>query len=127
MWVVVGGAVSSAAFDPASIGLPRASLADLRGGDAAHNACVVRAVLSGERGPVRDILLNAAAALAVGQGLTPVTASQPAAPADSQVADALAEALADGLARAAEAVDSGAAQALLARWSETSQRLAAAR
>jgi anthranilate phosphoribosyltransferase len=128
VWVVAGGAVSPAVFDPASLGLPRASLGDLRGGDAAHNAGVVRAVLSGEQGPVRDIvLLNAAAALAVSEGLAPVAVGQPAVPADAQVADALAKALADGYARAAGAVDSGAAAALLARWSETSQRLAAAR
>ncbi len=139
VWVVADGAVSPAGFDPASIGLPRASLDDLRGGDAAHNASVVRAVLSGERGPVRDIvLLNAAAALAAAEGFSaPAAAAPPAAstatsatatplaPADSPVADALTKTLADGLARAAEAIDSGAAEALLARWSATTQRLAA--
>jgi len=117
VWVAADGTVSPADFDPVSLGLPRASLDDLRGGDAAHNAGVVRAVLSGDRGPVRDIvLLNAAAALAAAEGL-----------ADAQAVNALAKALADGLARAADAIDSGAAQALLARWSETSQRLAASR
>jgi anthranilate phosphoribosyltransferase len=117
VWIVADGTVSSASFDPAALGLPRACVADLRGGDAAHNAGVVRAVVSGEPGPVRDIvLLNAAAALAAAEGLSFVT-STPAA-------DALAKALTAGLARAAEAVDSGAAQALLTRWSGTSQRLA---
>ena len=44
--------------------MPRSTLADLRGGDARHNAEVVRAVLAGGLGPVRDaVLLNAAAAL----------------------------------------------------------------
>jgi anthranilate phosphoribosyltransferase len=123
VWVVADGTVSGARFDPLSIGLPRASLDDLRGGDAAHNAGVVRAVLSGERGPVRDIvLLNAAAALAAAEGFSP---PDPAL-ADTQATDALAKTLADGVARAAEAVDSGAAEALLARWSATTQRLAAA-
>ncbi len=129
VWAVAGGTVSPAAFDPVSLGLPRASLGDLRGGDAAHNAGVVRAFLSGERGPVRDIvLLNAAAGLAAAEGLA-VAAPDSAvtARADSLVADTLAKALADGLARAAEAVDSGAAAALLTRWSETSQRLAPSR
>jgi anthranilate phosphoribosyltransferase len=78
---------------------------------------VVRAVLSGDRGPVRDIvLLNAAAGLAAADGLA-------AAP----TINALVKTFTDGLARAADAIDSGAAEALLARWSETSQRLAAPR
>ncbi len=147
VWVVADGSMSAAGFDPLSLGLPRASLADLRGGDAAHNAAVVRSVLSGEPGPVRDIvLLNAAAALAAAEGLplvpsapaagspsvsssapsAPLTSDAPPAPGASAVADALAKALADGLARAAEAIDSGAARQLLTRWSQTSQRLAAA-
>jgi anthranilate phosphoribosyltransferase len=74
----------------------------LRGGDATYNAAVMRAVLSGEPGPVRDIvLLNAAAALAVDGGV-----SRP---------EDLYPALAAGLARATESVDSGAAAALLDR------------
>ena len=82
----------------------------LRGGDAAHNAAVARAVLVGQQGPVRDIvLLNAAAALAVTTGVPGP--------------DALVPALADGYARAAQAVDSGAASALLDRWVEESHRL----
>jgi anthranilate phosphoribosyltransferase len=124
VWVVAGGAVSPAEFDPAELGLPRASLADLRGGDAKHNAGVVRSVLAGERGPVRDIvLLNAAAGLAAAEGFSAGTS-----PASSitDTPGALEKALADGLARAATAVDSGAAERLLTRWAETSQRLAAA-
>ena len=117
VWVAADGTVSLADFDPVSLGLPRASLDDLRGGDAAHNAGVVRAVLSGDRGPVRDIvLLNAAAGLAAADGLA-------AAP----TINALVKTFTDGLARSADAIDSGAAEALLARWSETSQRLAASR
>jgi len=121
VWIAADGTVTAAEFDPQSVGLPRATVPDLRGGDAAHNAGVVRAVLSGERGPVRDIvLLNAAAALAVSEGLTFASA----VPAGSALADGLTKALADGIARAAEAIDSGAASTLLARWSETSHRLA---
>ncbi len=120
VWVVADGTTTTAEFDPLSLGLPRARLEDLRGGDAAHNAGVVRSVLGREPGPVRDIvLLNAAAALAVADGLPGLPA--PAAP------DALVKSLSDGLARAAEAIDSGAASALLARWSTTSRRLAASR
>jgi len=124
VWVVAGGAVSPAEFDPAELGLPRASLADLRGGDAAHNAGVVRSVLAGERGPVRDIvLLNAAAGLAAAEGFS---ADASSASSITDTPGALEKALADGLARAAKAVDSGAAERLLTRWAETSQRLAAA-
>ena len=71
---------------------------------------MARAVLAGEPGPVRDIvLLNAAAALAAAAGVPGP--------------DALVPALADGYARAAQAVDSGAAAALLDRWIEESHRL----
>ena len=72
---------------------------------------MARAVLAGQPGPVRDtVLLNAAAALAAGAG----------------VADPghLTAALADGYARAAAAVDSGQAIALLDTWVAASQRLA---
>ena len=73
-------------------------------------SAVARAVLAGERGPVRDIvLLNAAAALAAAEGVPDP--------------ETVTSALADGYARAAQAVDSGAAQALLERWIEASHRL----
>ena len=53
-------------LDPGDLGLPAATTEDLRGGDATHNAGVVRRLLEGEPGPVRDaVLLNAGAALAV--------------------------------------------------------------
>ena len=53
-------------LDPNRSGFPPATMDDLRGGDAAFNAAVIRAVLAGERGPRRDIgVLNAAAALVV--------------------------------------------------------------
>jgi anthranilate phosphoribosyltransferase len=116
VWIAVDGAVSLAEFDPAALGLPRASIDDLRGGDPAHNADVARSVLAGRPGPVRDIvLLNAAAAMTAAR-LSGVTS-----------ADALTKALGDGLARAAEAVDSGAAADLLDRWTQVSNRLATPR
>jgi anthranilate phosphoribosyltransferase len=108
VWVVHGGEVAETTFSPSVLGLSPASVEDLRGGDAVYNASVVRSVLGGAPGPVRDIvLLNAAAALAAGAGV-----SGP---------EALPPALADGLSRAAEAVDTGAASALLDRWITTSQ------
>ncbi|HEX8004409.1 MAG TPA: anthranilate phosphoribosyltransferase [Mycobacteriales bacterium] len=104
VWVVRDGAVSTETVDPAAFGVPRATAADLRGGDAAFNASVARAFLSGERGPVRDaVLLNAAAALAA-------FAASPGT---------VEERLAAELPRAAAAVDSGAAAAVLERWVAT--------
>ncbi len=112
VWIVRNGEVTATSFDPAEIGIPRSRPQDLAGGDPAHNAGVVRSVLAGETGPVREtVLLNAAAALVADAG----------APAASE----LPETLAQGYAKAAEAVDSGAAAALLGRWIEASQRLAA--
>ena len=112
VWVVHDGAVRQAEFDPASAGLARARLEDLRGGDAARNAAVARSVLAGELGPVRDIvLLNAAAALAADAGV----------PRHED----LAAVLSAGYDRAAAAVDSGSASALLDRWVKASQRMAA--
>ncbi len=112
VWVVHGGTVAATTFDPATLGLPRGSLEDLRGGDARFNAAAARDMLSGTRGTIRDtVLLNAAAALAAAAGV----------PGTEQ----LGKALADGYARAAAAVDSGAAAALLDRWVAVSQRLAA--
>ena len=112
VWVVHDGTVSRTTLDPAALGLPRAEPGSLRGGDKEHNAAVARAVLAGQTGPVRDtVLLNAAAALAAAAGVPG--------------AEGLDKALAEGYARAAAAVDSGAAGDLLDRWVAASQRLAA--
>ncbi len=108
VWVVAGGEVTEEQFDPASLGVPVASLEQLRGGDAAHNAAVARALLAGEQGPVRDaVLLNAAAALAAHEAS--------AAP--------LVERLQAGWDRAAAALDGGDAGRLLDRWVEVSRSL----
>jgi anthranilate phosphoribosyltransferase len=65
------GAIRTYVVDPADLGLTSSSIDDLRGGDAATNADVVRRVLGGEPGPKRDIcLLNAAAGL-VAAGAAP--------------------------------------------------------
>jgi len=95
------GTVRQTRLDPATLGLNRASVEDLRGGDPAASAGLARAVLGGEPGPHRDVvLLNAAAALEVA---------------------GRAASLADGLAIAADAIDSGAAAATLDRWVAVSQ------
>jgi anthranilate phosphoribosyltransferase len=109
VWVVGGGTVEQTSFEPASLGIARATLEDLRGGDAAHNAAVTRRVLAGEEGPVRDaVLLNAAAAIA----------------AHTAGTGSLQVRLAEGLEVARGALDRGAAAATLDRWAEVSQRLA---
>ena len=101
VWLVSGGQVEEATVDPAALGLTPATTADLRGGDAAHNAEVVRRVLAGDTGPVRDaVVLNAGAALAVHAG-------EPGGPIDRLVA---------GMARAERAIDEGAAEQRLADW-----------
>jgi anthranilate phosphoribosyltransferase len=101
LWRVHGGEVTQQSIDPLSLGLPRATIDDLRGGDAAHNADIVRRVLAGEAGPVRDaVVLNAGAALAV--------YDFPEVDAES--------ALAAGAAKAAKAIDSGAGMIALDRW-----------
>ncbi|AIY17146.1 anthranilate phosphoribosyltransferase [Pimelobacter simplex] len=101
LWVVHEGEVTQVTVDPADLGLAPATTEDLRGGDAAHNADVVLRLLDGTTGPVRDaVLLNAGAALAVYDAPgEPVGTALPA-----------------GIARAAQAIDSGAARATLERW-----------
>ncbi len=108
VWVVDNGAVRRDQLDPAALDVPMARPEDLRGGDAATNAEVVRRLFAGEPGPVRGaVLLNAAAALAAHHGPT---------------ADLVAD-LAGAAQRAAEAVDSGAAAALLQRWAKLTTEL----
>jgi anthranilate phosphoribosyltransferase len=101
VWVVDAGEVRLVKFDPAALGVPRSRVDDLRGGSPGDNADVARRVLTGEPGPVRDaVVLNAAAALATYRGLS----------------GDLEEDLRAGLTAATEALDSGAAGALLDRW-----------
>ena len=63
---IKGGDLRSFDLNPEDAGLPRASLADLKGADPAYNATRLRALLDGQKDPYRDIVLyNAAAALIV--------------------------------------------------------------
>jgi anthranilate phosphoribosyltransferase len=99
--VIDAGRVHTEVLDPAELGIGPVPSATLRGGDAQANAAMVHRVLAGESGPVRDVvLLNAAAAIAAA---TPSAA-------------ALVPRLREGLDRATEAIDSGAAVDLLASW-----------
>jgi anthranilate phosphoribosyltransferase len=61
-----GGQVRRFKIAPEDAGLPRAAADDLKGGDAEANAAAIRAMVGGQHGPYRDIvLLNAGAALVV--------------------------------------------------------------
>jgi anthranilate phosphoribosyltransferase len=94
--VVTGNAVRLERIDASAVGLPHAPIEAIRGDDARHNAAALKALLMGTPGPYRDaVLFNAAGALTVaGRGT-----SWP-----------------ERAAMAAEALDSGAALALLERW-----------
>jgi anthranilate phosphoribosyltransferase len=87
------GSVRALVLDARELGVPRARREDLRGGDAAENAAIARAVLGGARGPQRDlVLVNAGAAIWVA-GAAPDWAT--------------------GFGVAAESLDRGAARAKL--------------
>lgn len=117
LWRVHGGVVDKITFDPSSCGFSRSHRDDLTGGEAEHNAVQARAVLGGASGPVRDaVLLNAAAALVAHDGLGPVSGQQASSDPDQWLG-----ALGDAVQRAAVAIDSGAAEQLLARWVEFTQ------
>jgi anthranilate phosphoribosyltransferase len=99
------GTITSFEVTPEQAGLPRASLEDIKGGDAGENAAALTAVLAGEPSAYRDIvLMNAAAALVVsGKAAT----------------------LGDGVRLAATGIDSGKAAACLRKLVEVSNRPAA--
>ncbi|MCU1597939.1 MAG: trpD [Glaciihabitans sp.] len=107
IWEVSRGFVTEHDLNPADLGIPTAKIQSLLGKDAVHNAAVARAVLAGEKGPVRDVvLLNAAA------GLTAFDlANDP-----EQMRLPMTGRLAKNFAVAAEAIDSGAASAKLDEW-----------
>ncbi len=110
VWWVRDGAVTELTLDPTDVGLEHHPVESLRGGDAAHNAQVARDLLAGAHGPVRDaVVLNSGIALATASGLSEPTVSRVA----------LTTAVREGMDRAEAAIDSGAAQALLAEWVRT--------
>lgn len=83
-----GGQVRTFELDAPDLGLRRAGLAELKGGDAADNAAITRRILSGvEQGPMRDaVLLNAAMGLAVPDGDWPAALERARASLDSGAA-----------------------------------------
>ncbi|CUR53934.1 Anthranilate phosphoribosyltransferase [metagenome] len=101
LWVVREETVFETSIDPREFGLALSLPEALRGEDVTFNARVVRRLLAGEPGAVRDaVVLNAGAALAV----------------YGAVVDDVAQALSEGMLLAAQAIDSGAAQDVLERW-----------
>ncbi len=99
---VADGGTAEWLVEPGQFGLAPVELGDVAGGTPEQNAAVTRGVLAGEPGPQRDlVLLNAAAAIYVG---------------------GLAADLEEGVAKAAEAIDSGAAAGVLERLVEASGR-----
>ncbi|MBE8191302.1 MAG: anthranilate phosphoribosyltransferase, partial [Alphaproteobacteria bacterium] len=98
--ILDGDKISTRTLTPEEVGLPRATMDALKGGDANHNAQALQALLDGEASAYRDIVLfNAGAALCV-----------------SDKTDDIKE----GIALAAKAIESGAAQTTLAKLVEVS-------
>jgi anthranilate phosphoribosyltransferase len=89
------GSVNTFYVHPSDLGLSKAPPNALKGGDAQENAAIIERVLGGDRGPARDVvLLNAGAGLFVAGAVSSVE---------------------DGIARAADAIDGGAARRTLDR------------
>ena len=106
VYEVRDGVARASLLDPGDLGLARASVEDLQGGDARASAVIARELLGGATGPKRDVvLLNAGAALQVA-GRAP--------------------SLADGVELAAATIDSGEAAAALDRWVAASRDAGAA-
>lgn len=107
IWEVSRGLVTEHDLEPRDLGIERANIQDLVGGDPEHNAHLVRETLAGASGPIRDIvLLNAAA------GLVAYRLSQDVAEGDRNILDRFQE----QLDVAAAAIDSGQAAAKLDEW-----------
>lgn len=89
-------------ISPEDVGLKRATMADLQGGDATENAEALREVLAGKPSAYRDIvLLNTGAALLIGGKVATLQA---------------------GVTMAAEAIDTGKAKELLTKWADFTQK-----
>ncbi len=96
--VLADGKVTRMILEPEQIGLRRAKRADLAGGNPQENAAMLKIILGGKMGPLRDVvLLNSAAALMVA---------------------GRASSLPDGMVLAANAIDSGMALRLVDRLAE---------
>ncbi len=105
LWEIREGELTETRFEPEAVGLDRAPLEALRGGEVEDNVAIADRVLGGDPGPPADVVaLNAAAALNV-----------------AGVVDDLAQ----GVEAAREVLASGAAAALRDRWIARTRELAA--
>ncbi len=96
------GAVNTFYVHPSDFGIAKGDPAALKGGDSRENAAIIREVLAGTRGPRRDVvLLNAGVALFVSGGRV--------------------DTIKEGIAAAAAAIDSGAAQERLQQMVDSSR------
>ncbi|TNB71970.1 anthranilate phosphoribosyltransferase [Arthrobacter sp. BB-1] len=102
VWEIRDGRVTELTFSPQDLGIRLATVEQLRGGNAEVNAAVVRDVLAGKEGPVRDaVLVNAAAGLVA---------------FDESAEGPFLDRMRKAFVRAAESIDSGAAAAVLGKW-----------
>ena len=103
VWELKDGNIYNFAVTPEDLGLSRASASDVQGSSIEDNLAAMNSVLSGEKGPARDIvLLNASAALAAGNAV---------------------DNLKQGIMAASESIDSGKAMAKLRALAALSQQL----
>ena len=92
---LVGDEVTEAEFTPEDFGMERAAIAAIAGGGPSENLAITRSILSGQPGPARDaVVINAAPAI---------------------VLAGLAEGFVEAVSIASEAIDSGAAEAVLGK------------
>ncbi len=104
-WEVVGGQVKRWSVSPAEVGLPEASIDAIKGGAKEENAATMRGIFSGDKGPLRDVvLLNSSAVFFVADRVSNLT---------------------EGVELAARVIDNGSALAKVEALVELSQRLGA--
>lgn len=109
VWLIADSRVHRTTLDPLELGLEAAAPADLTGGDAVHNASVVKELVAGKTGPIRDIVvLNAAAALLSFRGVSAVVP--------------LVEQMLETKRDVEAALDAGATASTLERWVEITNR-----
>ena len=103
--------ITSGILDPEEFGISKAPISALVGGDGAENARITKRIFNGEKGAHRDAcILNAAAAIAAFAGKSE---------------ESLHQRISDGVKAANNAIDTGAANELVAKWAELTQRLGA--
>ena len=109
IWELANGRVADYLVSPEEFGYARATLKDIRGGSAAENAQILRSILSGEKGPRRDMaVMNAAAAIKAGKG-------------NGSGSSGVAESLVECAKKAEQAIDSGKALDRLEKLIELTQ------